>query len=490
MKRLILLLATLGVIIIPCITTAAILTVSNDPAIPAMYTSVTAAIAAAAFGDTVAIIGGGNPTYPYDEVITINKPLTLIGLDSTGTIPQKRTLCVRHNTAFGNNDGLVITFGAGTSGLVVVKNLIVIPSRVSRPADDGIFIGAPTNATITVIMEDIVVCPNNGSDGPVSVDGLSYVPFETWPGAIAFGDDGITVAATAPNYAFVTMRRVISTNNRNLGANDGFVLFGTGANVFVGEGCIASFNDRIGFQFATSITGVISGSSTERVKAISNGYFNRLNGGIVLFSGTLSIEHCDVSKERANGIYRVGGQISSIKHTTVAECDGPGLIVTEGTGSLSIVSTTFARNGIWDGTGTPGSTVSTKQAIYIYSSNTSPVSFVATIIAGNGATTGNQIVNEGTGAVSISDSAVVLSSQTTPLVNLYGAGTTGTRPITLTNVITLDPVFKSWTLSEPPGDYLDVQNEAYANAGPGGTPLGGGADYVGGVTEIKRWWAY
>jgi hypothetical protein len=82
---------------------AAILTVSNNATFPAQYTTVQAAINAAAAGDTIYIYP--SPTM-YNEYATISKKLTLIGTGSNPQRPTKMTadifmIIVDNNAAAG-----------------------------------------------------------------------------------------------------------------------------------------------------------------------------------------------------------------------------------------------------------------------------------------------------------------------------------------------------------------------------------------------------
>lgn len=250
----------------------------------AMYTTVQAALDAVA-GDTatpdvVNIVGGG----PYDEIITISAPVTLRGS------AYRPVLAVRTNAASLTTppDGLVIN----SSDEVTLENLIIIPSLTDPPAgnnSDGICIVSQSPPGLTLTLTDILICPNNGSNEPVSTDGLAEVDLT---GATPFGDDGLNLTSAPGVWVVANFTRVISTNNRNSGNpnNDGFYIYPTHDmaaqnSINFLEGCVASYNDGIGigWQGDGGATININGTHDNPVLIIGNKTASSTEGGCTLF---------------------------------------------------------------------------------------------------------------------------------------------------------------------------------------------------------------
>ena len=81
-----------------------------------------------------------------------------------------------------------------------------------------------------------------------------------------------------------------------------------------------------------------------------------------------------------------------------------------------------------------------------------------------------------TGSYDLDYCAIVLAG---PNSLMASPGYTATQ-ITETNCVYDDPYFVQ-TTNPFAADYFDVQNDDWAAAGPGGTPLSGGGDWIGGV---------
>ena len=111
------------------------------------------------------------------------------------------------------------------------------------------------------------------------------------------------------------------------------------------------------------------------------------------------------------------------------------------------------------------------------SGNPLTVNVTDTIFAGDGN------VNVGTAnvTVNISDSALV---QHGPHA-LADPANTGDAAYNVTDTVEYDPHFVSTDPEDE--DFLDVQSEGYSDAGSGGEPLGGGANWVGGVVGVMDW---
>ena len=112
---------------------------------------------------------------PYAEVITLTYPVTVRGDVGGGARP---IILAQSNAG----DGIVVNNGSPYNRL---ENLIILPDRSSTPTDDGVWV---TVAGTECHFENVLICPNNGSDQPVSTDGLS-LPDLT--GATFFPDETV-----------------------------------------------------------------------------------------------------------------------------------------------------------------------------------------------------------------------------------------------------------------------------------------------------------
>ena len=118
---------------------------------------------------------------PYAEVITLTYPVTIRGDVGGG----ERPIILAQDNA---GDGIVVNNGSPYNRL---ENLIILPDRTSTPIDDGVWV---TGSGTVCHFDNVLICPNNGSDQPVSTDGLS-LPDLT--GATFFGDELIYVNSDA-----------------------------------------------------------------------------------------------------------------------------------------------------------------------------------------------------------------------------------------------------------------------------------------------------
>ncbi|MCX7919250.1 MAG: hypothetical protein N3A72_06520 [bacterium] len=446
------------ILVLPFTALAAIRTVNSAGG--ADFTTISAAITASVAGDTIRIIGVG----PYDEVITVDKPLTIEGY---GVRPN---VCVQQNAASpsAGDDGLVIT---GFSGTVVLRNLNVIPSLTTPPADDGILINpGATVQTLNVIMEGLVVTPNDGTNNPVTLDGLTEIDLT---GKTPFGDDGMFITSgAAASYVAVSMVSTIFSNHRNAGLNDGIVC---GRILTIGPGCVISYNNRMGVQFSAASANItIAGTPESRVKIIGNK--SATYGGCYLFNGQGSIDQAIIANNVGPGIATLGSATpGGIGLYNVSNC----IIANNGTDGIQLADTSVGHN-----------TPLTINKVTFYNNGQSPIEVQAgnltstitvtdCIFAGNGSDNiGVNVYLNNSNTSNISNSALVLvgglsyTLATGSIDGVEGSGITN-----LTNVINLDPQFASLDSTNP--NFLNVTNFAYCTAGSGGVPLAGGARYTG-----------
>jgi len=411
----------------------------------------------------------------YDEMITVDVPVTI-----EGTGASRPVLAVKINSGGDANDGLLITIPTGTFNGVTLRNLIIIPSTTTPPTDDAV---RSAGQNLNILLDNVLITPNNGSDAPVTIDGLTEVSLV---GCTVFGDDGAFLgggAAPAGDGTLVTMVNTVISHNNNAAGNDGLVASGgiTGTGGFIiQDGCVFSFNGRLGIQSGSSLQ---INAPTKRVIVLGNKGFagiwfagvgsavspvRTLDGVDVLNNGTSTISGWGI--EQQNG----GSVPFSLTNSIIAGNTSRGLLIGEvGTdGLITVENVTIANNGT--------------SAIETNAAHTGLLSFTDCVIAGNGtADPLNSILHNGTGAMSISYSAIVTAG---PFA-LTGTGTSGTGTINQSNVINNDPLFIQTVNFQVP-EFYDVTAVAYAGAGSGGSDLGGGADYAPPTAVHYSWSLY
>lgn len=400
----------------------------------------------------------------YDELITITAPLTLEGTGSNRPIitPQLNS----------GNDGMNIQIDNGqTSNAVYLRNLIVIPSLTAPPTDDGI---CSIGQNLYVEIDNVLVTANNGSNQPVSVTGLAEVDTS---GATFFGDDGIylggTLAPAGPGTE-VFLRDTVVTHLRNAGAGrDGLVLGGnTGTRFNIGEGCVFSYNGRLGIQAGSDVA--IEGSDENPVMIVGNAGF----AGLWYGSGSPNVRrvsHAIIANNTAMGIEQQNGGAATFELTD-------SVVVNNGSNALMIADNLVAapaaitRSTLGNSTAGP--------AIGVSAANTFDVTITDSIIIGNGsANADNTIQHDGTGALIFSGSAAVTAGPHALTTVTGGTGTVSGAPTT-----TADPEFVD-TTDFTSDDFFDVAAGVYSTASSTNGPLGGGADFVG-TSDVETWSIY
>jgi hypothetical protein len=191
-------------------------------------------------------------TYP-DTSVVISQEMTIMGEDA-----DNRPVLVLEPAA-DDTDSIVNSAGVD----VTLENLICIPST-ANPAGRAIRLDPVAEGDAFVItISNVLVSANDGSDQPLSVDGLEAL----FPGpdtSMSFGDDGIRILAG--QYASVTNADVtIDIDNtivthidsdrdpsQPTGGRDGFVLGGANTTINFGPGVLASYCGRYGAQIITS----------------------------------------------------------------------------------------------------------------------------------------------------------------------------------------------------------------------------------------------
>lgn len=400
----------------------------------------------------------------YDEMVTINRPLRLEGSSAV----NRPIIAGRNNTA--GADALVISIPTGTSNTVTLRNLIVIPSKTTPPTDDGI---ASVGQNLFIFLDNVLVSANNGSDQPCTSDGLST---PTVTGTEVFiGDDNLFLGPTttpAGPGTEVLMRNLVSSYGNPAGAsNDGIVLSGSGLTYTILDGCVFSFNGRLGIQAGRNFT---INAPTKPVQVIYNKGFAGLwfasasalardiNGLIVMHNSSTGIEH-------QNG----GTAGLKMSNAIVAQ-----------NGATNLQISDVGINAPINLTNVTISNQHTGSAISVLTTASATITLKDSIVAGNGtADPVNTIVHNGSGPLTITGSALVTAGP-----NALVAPKTGTGPVSGSPSTTADPQFVNILDPTSPSLY-DVANTAYATANSSGGPLRGGADYVG-TSTVRDWTLY
>jgi len=462
--------------------------------VPGTYSTISAAAANAVSGDTILVASG---TYPNEAIEIYNKSLTIRG---TGVTRPIVTLTALPTGLLDGVSGNGIGIHCSTVGMtmnVSLENLILIPSkddvsatRVNNAITVNSNAAAATDFVMNINMADVVVCPNNGSDQPVSTDGLSFVTLA--PPAVPFRRAGIELIGNCNG----TFTRVVSTNNRAADfagpgtRGDGLRLLPDfdGFTYTINEGCVFSYNDRLGIVFNSDGGNyTINGSDTSRVLVISNGYVNTGNGDIASFAGKgltntgyVHINNCNVFSRNMTSLLTIFNDANGIP-LSVSNC---------------LFSSATANPGypkdcifLFDGQDVPAPfenvtiLVNDPAAAAIFTTNytaSSPknLNLSNVIIAGQGATAFNH-PEPGTINVSYSN----LDTVGTYALASVAVGANAAGVVFGSGVIYADPMFLS--ASGMLADFCDVDNPAFGAAGPSGLPLAGGADYYGVMPAIS-----
>lgn len=404
----------------------------------------------------------------YDEAISITRPMTLQGTGSSRPVIAARPGPTQVSGDTGGADGLVITLA--TAGNVVLKDLIIIPSRNAAIADDLLRSGGAVETNIT--LDNVLLAPNNGSDAPVSVDGLTAVSLT---GATVNGDDGAFLTATATST--IILRNTVITHFQNPSTGDDGLVLSAAALVHIQEGCTFSYNGRLGIQ-ANGAAFRIDPAAGRRVAVIGNQGF----AGIWFAGGGATertIRNAVILNNGGDGIeiQNHNNPVFTLSDSIIAGNTGDGIQISSTAGTVS-PATTPAIN--IDKVTIAGNTAAPINLIAAPGSGTAAVASAAitnSIIIGGGAPA-SSIIHNNTGAVSVSFSAVRNST----------TNGTGAANVTLASVISDDPGFTATTGDPFAAAFYQVNTAAYGGAGTSNSPLAGGSNYAGPIPSSAKTW--
>ncbi len=443
--------------------------------------------------DIIRITGGG----PYNEGVMINTSVTVKGDGYRPILNSPPTAGGPHSSVNGNAIAIYTDSGSGGDITVNLENLVVIPDKASAPTRG---IRANNNATglstdkMTINITDVIVTANNGSDLPVTTDGMSKADLT---GCTIFGDDGIYFSG----YVDVSLTRTIVSNiYGGTASNDGLLFYPdtTGYTCNVGEGCVFSYMNRLGVQIATdgSVINMI-GTAVKPIYIKGNWAsktYATPNAGLGLFCDD---EKLTSSQWAFQYVYIVdnfnGGilcsfvndtdsfPVSTFDHCIIANNNRIGLDISDDLlKAWTFTNCTIANNSL-DAAPPATNYVQININESAAGISTGSVSFLNSIIAGNGSsdnTSGNNTINILATAIGVnfSYSAIVLEGP----YKLAGTDGftlgTGVSAATVSNIINADPAFVS--IDSASASFLDVNASIYGGKASGGANLSGAADYV------------
>ncbi len=487
---------------------------SNYTTISGAYSAVTAD---ASTPDIINITGGG----PYIEAtgVPIQTSVTIQGLNYRPVIVAGKTAGLASSV---NDSGVAIFIPTGGANIeVVLKNLSIIPQMGNVPLrgirSNTNATGLDPTATIGLILDDILITGNNGSNTPLSTDGMTYVAIGS---GTTFRDDHMNLAG---NYSYCTITKLISTNQHGgLNSPDGMIWVPDNGQELVMYGpCVFSYMDRVGIQIAADSTVVkMFGTATTPIWILGNGYLSTGNGALALFSDdngdsarAYELHYVYVVNNNQEGVIGMfADEADSLPGITFDHCIFAGNVRNGLYPADEMKRTWNFTNCTFYGNGTSTLETSVNGPIRLTVANvgtgTGSVTISDSVIAGSGiagsSTTVNNLIDFSTPAVnlSITNCALVTTGSyflaTATDAGINRSTTAGT--LTLTNNIFADPSFQSvsfddislqvlpTSISGQPnsnaeltavgGKFLNVTNTAYATAGSGSSALKGVAGYA------------
>jgi hypothetical protein len=337
-------------------------------------------------------------------------------------------------------------------GLVTIKDLIIIPQESpATPSEAGVgFVGAyeasggsTTSTGFNFTFENLLICPNNGSNQPAaSLDGTSVT------GASAtFNDEGVfgpSTSETGVNNVLLKNVIVCGLSGINGSAGIRFHTDGAaGSTITIGEGCVSSFNNEFGLYTGANngMSIKILGTNTNPVKIFGN---TSRGVNVTAAPGLVEIIWCLIANNGSMNYLGNQTEVTAISNCTIANNTAECLRMHTGYS----VTHNITGNCVLAGNGSQGSTTNNN---YIKCDST------------------------GGGALTITDSAVVLEGDySLDITKFDGDGLYDNNPsnATLTNIINEDPMFIN-TDDPSSEDFFRVGNPSYFSAGPGGGALSG-----------------
>lgn len=452
----------------------------------------------------VNIVGGG----PYLENISANFSVTIKGSGYRPVLAANPTVSLPNTNLNGNGVAFYTTSEFPGDQTFKLENMVILPQVGSAATRNAIrtnnnnSTSALTAVKMTVLLDNILVTGNNGSNQPISTDGMSTASLT---GATSFGDDPMFFAGLVDVY---TTNTIITNSARGSATADGIIFNpdAPGYTLNIGPGTVISYMNRTAIQLAGD--GIINMSGTKANPVVIKGNFiaSTRNSAISFFSddggsGTVGKWSNVVFVEnnsRPVGVSIIGDNLTAhglnadnlafVNNLESAVLINDGLLRPWTFTKSTIVNTRPIAN-----TTQFASVISIGEAVAGF--NTASVSFVDSVIAGNGQP-GNQNF-AGNNLISITAPNMPVSFTNCALVGAgpYALATakfslgTGVSAPTETNTRTEDPLFALVSAEYTNANFLDVAQPAYDNAATGGADLSGYGDFVGG-SKVDNWSIY
>jgi hypothetical protein len=400
----------------------------------------------------------------YEEVLDVYLSVTV-----EGTGPERPVLAaMAHADTFKDGISVWPKYGfSNTTRTMVLKNLVIIPSLTAPPKNavsaDGQY--------LQFEMDNVLITANNGSNGPVSTDGLTRANMD---GAVSFSGVGLFLRGSSLNSSAVLKNTVVT---HMLSASPAYQ---DGLHMYQQEpmpcrilgGCVFSFCGRLGIAGAGSLE---IDAATTKCLVINNygfaGIWFSNGGGKRSINGAIVANNAGFGIEHQNGL----GTRLVLSNSIFANNRSDNVRISEvGTdGDITLTNVTI------------GKTVNAAASpIYIDPASDADIFVTDCIIAGNGTTSSvNTVMHKGTGTMHLAGVALVTEGPQAMVSPIGGTGPVDGSPTT-----TADPYFLN-TTDVISTDYFDVTNNAYADASSAGGPLAGGADFVGG-SGVADWSVY
>jgi hypothetical protein len=445
--------------------------------------------------NVINVVGFG----PYDEVVpwvgtSIFRGVDLGSPENTITINGDLSGTLWLTRDMGHSGAAV---GSSGSTSLVINDMIIAPSATDDPGDDFFF---PISQG-EVILTDCIVTAFSASDqttavsvaglpaglldGTAGIDGTLVQEQDNGPFVGLFGSLGDTSHLELNNTVWTQRGLFPSTTG------DPFIISGD-ATVDINAGSVFSAGGRFGVQHVSGTAGAgittvnMQGTRDNRVLWLNHGDFaeSAVASDILPFDPSITnIDEVTFVNGEAAAYYVIdtdAGSVLNMTNTIIAsyEVDGLNFDNTGGKTFDGLANITIADCGnacVAIGLSPPAASAE----------------FTDCVFAGPGPTAIE--TNNAADSVTLTNCAVALGAAVQDgLANGNPADLfTGPGTVTQVNVIFDLPDFATTAFSLANAQditnngYYDTRNLAYATAASGGTPLGGGADYVGGGVPVE-----
>lgn len=367
-------------------------------------------------------------------------------------------------------------------GGITIRDLIIIPqTNPDVVADAAILIMGDDVQGTSVTLENLLISSNDGNNQPIaSLDGLT--PPVVTPDTVSFNDEGIFIPSSAVSASTphnITIRDVVVSGLDGRDGSDGIRSQGDGPEgslLTIGPGVTVSYlmasrpnpfttTTLSAFQPGGKVGYTVNllGTQEKPIRLINN---NGAGIGVTHQAGTGGVDHMEwviIANNRGAGIANMSRDSETVmENVTIVNNRKGGIVGPPLPDGLSF----DLSNVILAGNGDPADLDNV--VILDKTSQDAPGALASFTAA---------------------DSAIVLNGPYTFNTNDFGGDgirSDETYDITLTNITNLDPQFAS--LDPTNAGFVQVQNQAFATAGPGGTVLVGGGTFNN--SSVGDWSVY